>query len=62
MRRFIEFVWLALAAICLVEGVISWQAYGFEHDNTIIFLMVFLASVFMYFFRRYQRTKRENTP
>jgi tryptophan-rich sensory protein len=58
MKRFVEIVWLALAAICLVEAAISWQADGFGNDNTTIFLMVFLVSVFMYFFRRYQRQKR----
>lgn len=59
MRRLVEYVWLALAAICLVEAAISWKAYGFGNDNTAIFLLVFLLSVFMYFFRRYQRMKNK---
>lgn len=58
MRRLIEIVWMAIAAISLVEGYITFRAKGFDQDAQ-VFLFVFFVSAFMYFFRRRQRLKLE---
>lgn len=51
IRRIIEIVWLALAAICTVEFVISFRQIGLEGD-TLIYLFVTVISLVMYFIRR----------
>jgi tryptophan-rich sensory protein len=56
MRRFIEIVWMVVAAVSAVEGYISYTATGFNH-TTQIFGIVFLVAVFMYFLRRWQRLR-----
>lgn len=59
MRRFIEILWMAIAAFALVEGYISYKNVGFTKD-TQVFAVVFAVAAFMYFFRRRQRTRLEN--
>ncbi len=56
MRRLVEIVWMAIAAISLVEGYIAFQSNGFSKEVQ-IFAFVFLVSVFMYFLRKRQRTQ-----
>jgi len=58
MRKIVEIVWLAVAAVSLVEAVYNYKKSGFENDGTLMFLMVFALAVFMYFFRRFQRLKK----
>ena len=55
MRRFVEILWMAIAAVSLVELVISYRAVGFNSDT-----QVYAVAGFMYFFRRRQRSKLES--
>lgn len=59
MRKFVEILWMAIAAVSLVELVISFRAVGFNHD-TQVYAIVFVVAGFMFFFRRRQRSKLEN--
>ena len=52
MRRFIEIMWMAIAAVSLVEMVIGYQKGGFANENFQIFGVLAIASGFMYFFRK----------
>jgi uncharacterized membrane protein len=58
LRRFIEIVWLAVAAVAAVETYISYTSTpsGFK-DRTYILLLVLGTAIFMYALRRRQRTK-----
>lgn len=56
MRRLVEIVWMAIAAISLVEFYFTYKASGFNQDAQ-VFVFVFFVSVFMYFFRRRQRLR-----
>lgn len=56
MRRFIEIVWMAIAAISVVEGYITYKSFGFNQDAQ-VFVFVFFVSAFMYFLRRRQRLR-----
>lgn len=58
MRRFVEILWMAIAAVYLVELVISYRAVGFNNDTQVYALVTAVAG-FMYFFRRRQRSKVE---
>ncbi len=60
MRRFIEIMWMAIAAVSLVEMVIGYQKGGFGNENFQIFGVLAIASGFMYFFRKRQRKKMED--
>lgn len=65
MRRFIEIMWMAIAAVSLVEMVIGYQKGGFANENFQIFGVLTIASGFMYFFRKRQRKNiegRRNNP
>ena len=59
MRRFVEILWMAIAAVSLVELVISYRAVGFNSD-TQVYAIVAAVAGFMYFFRRRQRSKLES--
>lgn len=59
IRRIIELVWLALAAVCTVEFYISLQKIGFTGD-TIIFLAAMIISLVMYYIRKRGRKAFEN--
>ena len=58
MRRFVEILWMAIAAVSLVELVISFRAVGFNQDTQVYALVAAVAG-FMYFFRRRQLAKQE---
>jgi LPXTG-motif cell wall-anchored protein len=65
MRRFIEIMWLAIAAFSAVEMAVGFKNGGFKNENFLIFAILLFASTFMYFFRKRQRKnieKRKNTP
>ena len=59
MRRFIEIMWLAIAAISLVEMAVGFRETGFSDKHFQLFAVVFVTSTFMYFFRKRQRKKME---
>lgn len=60
IRRIIEIMWLAVAAVSLVEMVIGFRESGFSDQHFQLFAVVFFTAVFMYFFRKRQRKKSEN--
>ena len=60
MRRFIEIMWMAIAAVSLVEMLIGYKQEGFTGEHFQVFAMVFVASAFMFFFRKRQRKKMED--
>jgi hypothetical protein len=53
--RVVELLWLAVAAVSLVEVFKEW---GDDWNRTIKFSLFFGASVFMYFLRRKGRLKQ----
>jgi len=53
--RFIEILWLGVAAVCSVEIYVNW---GTDWQNTIKFSLFLGAGVFMYFLRRRSRIKQ----
>ncbi len=53
--RLIEILWLAVAAVSLVEAVKAWGTWS----SVIKFALIFGAAVFMYFFRKKSRKKNE---
>lgn len=59
MRRLIEIMWLAIAAVSVVEMYIGYTKSGFKDENFQLFAILFVASGFMYFFRKRQRTAIE---
>ncbi len=64
MRRFIEIMWLVISAVSLIEMVVGYRADGLKSEHLHIFGLVFVASTFMYFFRKRQRRvieKRKNS-
>jgi hypothetical protein len=58
MRKFVEILWMAIAAVSLVELVISYRSVGFNSD-TKVYAIVAAVAGFMFFFRRRQRSKLE---
>lgn len=58
MRRFVELMWLALAAITAVESYISFSRERFG-QRTWLMIAVFCLSIFMYYLRKKQRIKSE---
>lgn len=58
MRRFVELMWLALAAITAVEAYFAYQDSGFT-QRTYMMLAVFGLSIFMYYLRKKQRVKAQ---
>lgn len=59
MRRIVELMWLALAAITAVEAVIAYKELGWD-QRTFMMIGVFLISIFMYRMRHKQRVKKAN--
>ena len=55
MRRFIEIMWLAIAAVSVVEMYIGFQQKGISSQHFQLFGIVLIAAVFMYFLRKRQR-------
>jgi hypothetical protein len=53
--RVVELLWLAVAAVSIVEGL---HGMGVDWNRTIKFSLFFGASVFMYFLRRKGRLKQ----
>jgi hypothetical protein len=53
--RFIEVLWLGVAAVSLVEIYFNW---GINWQNTIKFSLFLGAGIFMYFLRRRSRLKQ----
>jgi hypothetical protein len=53
--RFIEILWLGVAAVCSVEIYVNW---GTDWQNTIKFSLILGAGLFMYFLRRRSRLKQ----
>ena len=53
--RFIEILWLGVAAVCSVEIYVNW---GTDWQNTINFSLILGAGLFMYFLRRRSRLKQ----
>ena len=53
--RFIEILWLGVAAVSLVEIYVNW---GTNWQNTIKFSLFLAAGVYMYFLRRRSRLKQ----
>lgn len=51
--RFIEILWLAVAAVSVVEIVKSWG----DWNTTLKFTLFLGVAVFMYFFRRKNRIR-----
>lgn len=58
MRRFVELMWLALAAITAVEAYLAYKDGGFT-QRTYMMLAVFGLSIFMYYLRKKQRVKAQ---
>jgi len=65
MRRFVEIMWLAVAAITAVEGYLSYTSSGWV-QRTYMMIGVFALSIFMYYMRKRQRIainkRKENGP
>ncbi|MCC6721364.1 MAG: hypothetical protein IT243_04125 [Bacteroidia bacterium] len=55
MRRFIEIMWLAIAAISIVEMIVGYNQKGISSQHFQLFGLVFVVAVFMYFLRKRQR-------
>lgn len=55
MRRFIEIMWLAIAAISIVEMIVGYKQKGISSQHFQLFGLVFVVAVFMYFLRKRQR-------
>lgn len=53
-------MWMAIAAVSLIEMIVGYGDAGFKSEHFQLFAMVFLASAFMYFFRKRQRKNMEN--
>jgi len=60
MRRIIEFMWLAIAAVSAVEMYIGFSESGFSDQHFQLFGILFVTAGFMYFFRKRQRKNIEN--
>lgn len=60
MRRFIEIMWLVIAAVSLIELIVGYREGGFKSEHFQLFALVFASSAFMYFFRKRQRKNIEN--
>ena len=58
MRRFVEIMWLAVAAITAVEAYMSFSASGFA-QRTYVMIGVFFVALFMYSLRKRQRRNYE---
>lgn len=58
MRRFVEIMWLAVAAITAVEGYMSYSESGFA-QRTYVMIGVFFIALFMYSLRKRQRRNYE---
>lgn len=54
--RVIEIMWLAIAAVSLVEAVFRWNE---DRNKALIFIAFMGLAVFMFFFRRKSRQKLE---
>ena len=54
--RVVELLWLAVAAVSIVEVYMGWG----DWNRTIKFSLFFGASVFMYFLRRKGRLKQKD--
>ncbi|NUM31687.1 MAG: hypothetical protein HUU47_05120 [Bacteroidetes bacterium] len=55
MRRFIEIMWLAIAAVSVVEIIIAYKQQGASSRNLQMFGVVLVVALFMYFLRKRQR-------
>ena len=60
MRRIIEFMWLAIAAVSAVEMYIGFAESGLSNQHFQLFGILFVTAGFMYFFRKRQRKNLEN--
>ena len=60
MRRLIEIMWLVIAAVSLIEMIVGYRESGFKSEHFQLFAILFVASSFMYFFRKRQRKNIEN--
>ena len=61
MRRFIEIMWLGIAAISLVEVFIGYREEGIGSEHFQLFSIIFVTAAFMYFWRKRQRKNLEKT-
>lgn len=51
---------MAIAAVSLIEMIVGYGDAGFKSEHFQLFAVVFVASAFMYFFRKRQRKNMEN--
>ncbi len=58
MRRFVEIVWLAVAAIAAVEAYMAFKDFGFT-QRTYVMIGAFCVALFMYSLRKRQRRNYE---
>jgi len=58
MRRFVEIVWLAVAAIAAVEAYMAFKDSGFA-QRTYVMIGAFCVALFMYSLRKRQRRNYE---
>lgn len=50
---------MAIAAISIIEMIVGYKKSGFKDENFQLFAILFVASTFMYFFRKRQRKNIE---
>lgn len=59
MRRMIEIMWLAIAAVSCVEMFIGYENGGFSNQHFQLFALIFVTAGFMYYIRKRQRKNIE---
>lgn len=59
IRRIVEIVWLAVAAVCVVEFYLEFQDHKFS-QKAIILLGGLIVALFMYSLRKRMRKKIED--
>jgi hypothetical protein len=65
MRRIIEYMWMVIAAISLIELIVGYRQEGYKSQHFQLFAIIFITATFMFFLRKRQRkfiekTKAEN--
>jgi len=55
MRRIIEYMWMVIAAISLIELIVGFRQEGIKSQNFQLFAIIFATATFMFFLRKRQR-------
>jgi hypothetical protein len=49
MRRIIEYMWMVIAAISLIELIVGYRQEGYKSQHFQLFAIIFITATFMFF-------------